>query len=154
MTYNVFGGTLNPTLLYYDIKLSPSLIPFKCCLKTPFCIATSAAHLADFCTPYKLLYYIIIIIILLYCIYFRAAQLQALQPPTNYYQQTPLQQTGFYQAQQTGSTLQVPIRCYQYCELTVLTPISPAVFTAHDMQTYADGALPNQPSVNVAIRIE
>jgi len=39
----------------------------------------------------------------------RAAQLQALQPPTNYYQQTPLQQTGFYQAQQTGSALQVHI---------------------------------------------
>ena len=37
----------------------------------------------------------------------RAAQLQALQASTNYYQQTPLQQTGFYQAQQTGSTLQV-----------------------------------------------
>jgi len=37
----------------------------------------------------------------------RAAQLQALQQPTNYYQQTPLQQTGFYQAQQTGSSLQV-----------------------------------------------
>jgi len=42
----------------------------------------------------------------------RAAQLQALQPPTNYYQQTPLQQTGFYQAQQTGSTLQVASDCY------------------------------------------
>ena len=39
----------------------------------------------------------------------RAAQLQALQAPTNYYQQTPLQQTGFYQAQQTGSALQVTV---------------------------------------------
>jgi len=42
-------------------------------------------------------------------VYNRAAQLQALQAPANYYQQTPLQQTGFYQAQQTGSTLQVAI---------------------------------------------
>jgi len=36
--------------------------------------------------------------------------MQALQPATNYFSQTPLQQTGFYQAQQAaaaGSTLQV-----------------------------------------------
>jgi hypothetical protein len=34
------------------------------------------------------------------------ATVQTLQPPTNYYSQTPLQQTGFYQAQQAASGLQ------------------------------------------------
>jgi len=52
---------------------------------------------------------------MLYCVDCRAAQLQALQTPANYYQQTPLQQTGFYQAQQTASTLQVMITVVNSC---------------------------------------
>jgi len=39
---------------------------------------------------------------------YQRALLQALLQQANYYQHTPLQQTGLYEAQQTGSSLQLP----------------------------------------------